>query len=135
MTHNDEVILALKDDINAKKQALKAFVFKAKTNLVLPLNGTKYNLNVVDKFGLLLLTSQLINVKETIAKLEVKDEIEIEGYPIEDWIDDLKGKYLVQKNKIELKKFADMEVRLDKLISSDLKTNLELEDIKKLLGL
>jgi len=135
MTHNDEVILALKEDINGKKQALKAFTFKAKTNLVLPLNGTKYNLNVVDKFGLLLLTSQLINVKETLAKLEIKDDIEIEGYPIEDWIDDLKGKYIVLKNKIELKKFADMEVRLDKLISSDLKTNLELEDIKKLLGL
>jgi len=135
MTHNDEVILALKEDINGKKQALKAFVFKAKTNLVLPLNGTKYNLNVVDKFGLLLLTSQLINVKETLAKLEIKDDIEIEGYPIEDWIDDLKGKYIVLKNKIELKKFADIEARLDKLISSDLKTNLELEDIKKLLGL
>ena len=135
MTHNDEVILALKEDIKAKKQALKGFVFKPKTNLVLPLNGTKYNLNVVDKFGLLLLTSQLINVKETLSKLDIKDDIEIEGYPIEDWIDDLKGKYIVLKNKIELKKFADIEVRLDKLISSDLKTNLELEDIKKLLGL
>jgi len=135
MTHNDEVILALKEDIKNKKDALKEFIFKPKTNLVLPLNGTKYNLNVVDKFSILLLTSQLMNVKETLAKLDIKDDIEIEGFLIDDWIEDLKGKYILLKNKIELKKFADIEARLDKLISSDLKTNLELEDIKKLLGL
>jgi len=135
MTHNDEVILTLKEDIKKKKQGLNDFSFKPKTNLVLSLNGKKHNLNVINKFELLYLTSQLLYVTKTLDFLKIKDDLDIDGYPIEDWIDDLKSKYIVVKNKMELKKLADIETRLDKLISSDLKTNLELEDIKKVLGL
>lgn len=135
MTHNDEVILTLKEDIKKKKEVLKEFKFQPKTNLVLPLNGKKYNLNVIGKFELLYLTSQLLNVVNTLDTLEIKDDIDIENYPIEDWIEDLKGKYIVLKNKMELKKLVEIESRLDNLISSDLKTNLELEDIKKIMGL
>jgi len=135
MTHNDEVILTLKEDVKKKKQVLTDFSFKPKTNLVLTLNGKKHNLNVINKFELIYLTSQLLYVTKTLDFLKIKDDLDIDGYPIEDWIDDLKSKYIVLKNKMELKKLEDIEVRLDKLISSDLKTNLELEDIKKVLGL
>ena len=135
MTHNDEVILTLKEEITGKKKLLKNTGFKPKTNLVLSLNGHKYNLNVLSKFELLYLLSQLTNVIKTLRKIVVEDEIEIDGFPIEDWIDDLHGKYILLKNKIELKKLEDIEARLDKLISSELRTDLELNDIRKLLGL
>jgi hypothetical protein len=134
MTQNDQEILNLKKEIATKKSSIKKDDFKPKTNLMLTINGHNYNLNVLTKFELMYLASQLIAVKDTMFKMGVDDVLEIGGFPIQDWIDDLKGKYANLKYKTEIKNLEDIEKRLHNLISSDLKTSMELTDIKKILN-
>ena len=134
VTSTDQEILNLKAKIANKKSSLKKYDFKPKTNLVLPLNGFRHNLNVITAFELLSLLSTLMNVVETMKKLNVQDTIEIDGFSIEDWVYDLKGKYSNLKYKTELKSLEVLEKRLDSLISTDMKTNMELQDIQNMLG-
>jgi hypothetical protein len=57
------------------------------------------------------------------------------GYPIEDWIHDviMRGKIL-NKKKME-EKFALLNSKLDSLLSEEAKKEIELKEIKAMLGL
>lgn len=61
------------------------------------------------------------------------DKFEISGYDLNDWITDVKARLEVIATKIEENNLKAMEAKLDKLLSEDKKTELELDSIAELL--
>lgn len=71
------------------------------------------------------------NMKEAAKLLDAKFEPTFFGFSFEDCISDLKTRLSKIKLVAEKKKLADLETRLNGLMSSDLKTKLEIEKIQK----
>lgn len=127
---NDTLILALKKELWVKRKALAvATNFKAKTNLMLTLNNVIYNLNTLNKVSLALLASQLVSLQVNMKVLGLEEDLEVSGFTITEWISDLVGKFHLANKKEEEKKLLLLEVRLEKLVSAELKEKIELDDI------
>lgn len=134
MNKNDDRILELKKQIEAKKKAIseKKVRFIPETNCVLNMDGMNINLNVCSDEALVLLLIRLNSYLMSAVDLEMSD-FEISGYSVTDWIKDIKSKLGVsslKKEEIDLKK---MESKLDKLLSDDKKTEIEIDEIANLL--
>lgn len=133
MSKNDERVLQLKQVIDKKKSELKnSKKFTPITNCVLDLEGQKYNLNVI-QFDYL----QLLLVRLNMYLMSAKDlgvSLEISGYNIEEWITDIKCKIEVFEYKKKETELKALEVKLDKMLSDEKKTELELNEIAALLN-
>ena len=134
MNKNDDRILELKEKIEKKKLELsgKNTRFVPITNCILLLSGT-YNLNTFDEISLKTMLVRLHSYKMAADDLGISD-LELSGYSIDDWISDIKNKMEVLNVKNEIANLKRMEAKLDKLLSEDKKTELELNDIAALLG-
>lgn len=133
MSKNDERVLQLKQVIDTKKSELKnSKKFTPITNCVLDLEGQKYNLNVI-QFDYL----QLLLVRLNMYLMSAKDlgvSLEISGYNIEEWITDIKCKIEVFEYKKKETELKALEAKLDKMLSDEKKTELELNEIAALLN-
>ena len=92
------------------------------------------NLNVCSdkelKLHLISLNAYLMSAKD----LGMND-FEISGYSVTSWIKDIKSKLEISELKKQQSDLKAMEQKLDKLLSDDKKTELELDDIAALLKL
>ena len=128
---NDKAILDLKAEIEKKEAQLKSSEsFKPQTNCILQLYGQSYNLHVVDKNTLMFLASVLDNMDKSTQALFPGEELIINGYPLQAWIIDVVQKYHVLNRKEEQKRLDTLKKRLLNILSTEKKTELELEDIK-----
>lgn len=133
MSKNDERVLQLKEIIDKKKLELKgAKKFTPLTNCVLDLEGQKYNINVLQLNDLQLLLVRL-NMYLISAK-DLKINLEISGYDIAEWIVDIKCKIEIFEYKKKEAELKTLEVKLDKMLSDEKKTELELDEIAALLN-
>lgn len=134
MSKNDDRILELKKQIEAKKKTIaeKKIRFTPETNCVLYIDGVIFNLNVCSDSDLLLLLVQLHSYQMAALDLGI-DHLEISGYSVTAWVDDIKSKLDVLTAKKEEADLKQMESKLDKLLSEDKKTELELDEIAALL--
>ena len=93
-TKNDNLIMQLKEKVELKRKELSSFSTPAyKTRLVIDMDGQKININVLDENGL-----KLLLVKLNMYRLSMKDlgiAVEISGYDVTDWIDDIKANMLL----------------------------------------
>ena len=95
-TKNDKVILDLKKEIQKKKSLLaKETKFTPITNCSLELDGSRFNLHVVNKETLLLLIAKLTSLKTAISITMPEEKLMISGYDVEDWLTDLTSKFKV----------------------------------------
>lgn len=134
MSKNDTRILELKKQIEAKKKDLseRKVRFSPETNCILDLDGTKYNLNVAADDVLMFLLLKLNLYVMSANNLEMPLPT-ISGYSVDLWISDIKNKLSVsglRREEVDLKK---MESKLDKLLSEEKKTELEIDEIASLL--
>jgi len=131
--NNDAKILKLKEQINDKRLKLdKIKRFSPITNCSIELEGIRQNLNVLGKDQLTLLLIKLNIYRLSVLDLKITDYM-ISGYSVEDWITDVKGKLEVLTKTEEERKLKLMEERLTQLLSEEKKTELELDEIEKLL--
>lgn len=132
-TKNDERVLQLKQVIDKKKTELKVSKkFTPLTNCVLDLEGQKYNLNVLQFDDL-----QLLLVRMNMYLMSAKDlkiNLEISGYNIAEWIADIKCKIEIFEYKKKEAELRTLETKLDKMLSDEKKTELELDEIAALLN-
>lgn len=133
MNKNDERILKLKKEIEKKKEEIekKDVRFIPKTNCILTLDGESYNLHVcpIEKLNFLW-------VKLNMYLMSAKDlslDFSVSGFPVSDWINDIKNRLNILEVKSEKENLRKMEEKLDKLLSSDKRTELELDRIEDLL--
>ena len=134
MNKNDDRILELKKQVEDKKKELtnKKTRFVPVTNCILEMDGMTLNLNVLSENALILLWIRLNAYRMSAADLGL-DKFEISGYDLEDWITDVKARLEVIATKREENNLKAMETKLDKLLSEDKKTELELDSIAELL--
>lgn len=133
MSKNDDRILELKEKIEKKKLELsdKNTRFVPVTNCIIKLDAETNNLHACDADKLALLLVKLSLYKKEADNLGIK--LMISGYVIDDWITDIKNKIDVMTTKSEMNNLKAMEAKLDKLLSEDKKTELEIDDIAALL--
>ena len=138
---NDERILELKKQIEAKKEKLgKSKRFSPITNCFIDLDGQRYNINVLQKEDLKLLLVKLNSYfvsmyfynKEEENDLKI-DSLTISGYGISDWMSDVENKLNMLSRKDEERKLKAMEDKLTQLLSEDKQTELQIDEIAKLL--
>lgn len=129
---NDAKILELKGQIKEKKNELstKKTKFSPETNCVLTFNQQTYNLNVLTSEELLNLMISLNVLVLSARDLNVIMP-KLGGYFISEWITDIKNKLEVIQYKTEEDKLRKLEIQLDKLLSDDKRTELEIEEIMK----
>lgn len=134
MSKNDDRILELKKQIEAKKKIIseKKVRFIPETNCVLNMDEMTINLNVCSDDALVLLLIRLNSYLMSAVDLEMSD-FEISGYSVTDWIKDIKSKLEVSSLKKEETDLKKMESKLDKLLSDDKKTEIEIDEIANLL--
>lgn len=135
MSKNDDRILELKKQVENKKKeiAKKNVKFVPETNLVIEINGIKTNINVLNKKDLESLLVILNMYRMSAVNLEMKD-FEISGYKVDQWMNDVKAKINMKTLKNEEAELKRLEEKLDKLLSEDKKTELELDSIAALLN-
>ena len=131
---NDKKIMELKKQISEKKVKLEGINrFVPITNCSIELDGQRYNINTLQKEQIISLMVRLNLYRMSAKDLELTDEFNISGYKPEEWITDLKAKLDILSKKDEERKLKVMEDKLDKLLSDEKKTELELDDIEAML--
>ena len=134
MSKNDDRILELKKQIEIKKKAIadKKIKFSPETNCIINLDGVTSNLNVCGREELSFLLIKLNSYLMSAENLGISN-FEISGYGATLWIEDIKNKLKVLNLKKEEADLKRMENKLDKLLSDDKKTELEIDEIAELL--
>lgn len=132
-TKNDERVLKLKQVIDKKKLELKgAKKFMPLTNCVLDLEGQKYNLNVLQFNDLQMLLVRLNMYLMSANSFGIS--LDISGYNIAEWITDIKCKIEIFEYKQKESEMKVLEAKLDKMLSDEKKTELELDEIAAMLN-
>ena len=131
-TKNDNVILKLKDEVKKQKEAIKKIKpFVPVTNCSLELYGTRFNLHTLNKETIVTIMVRLNAYKMSAEDLGLSKEFKISGFSADEWISDLKTKYLLIGKKEEEEKLKKLETKLHNLLSNDKKVELEIDDISK----
>ena len=104
--------------------------FSPETNCIFNFNQQTYNLNVLTGDELLNLMISLNTLVLSAKDLNVIIP-KLSGYFINEWISDIKNKLEVIQYKSEEEKLRKLESQLDRLLSDDKRTELEIEEIMK----
>ena len=130
-TINDNRIMDLIATIEKKEQSLKRPIVNIKTNCNIEIDGKRHNLHILDEDMLTYLLVKLNTYVMSAKDLSISiDAIKINGFKLQDWIDDIKTKLELCAFKKEEKKLSDMKEQLHVLLSEDKRTELALDSIE-----
>lgn len=130
---NDIKILQLRKKIEDKQKALfKIDKFVPSTTCILKIDGETKNLHVMNRSELQYYYVKLKSYKK-VADEDFVGDFEMCGFPISNWIDDISNKLAIMDQKNTEKQLIDMNNKLNKLLSEEKRTELELEEIDNLL--
>ena len=134
MNNNDQKILALKEAIAEKKKNIgKGRRFTPLTSCIIELDGVKSNIQVLKRNELILLFVKLDGYAKSAVEHGYIEGFEINGFHIDSWISDICSRLELIKYKEEESKLKIMEAALDKLLSNEKKTELEISAIEEML--
>ena len=134
MRENDKSILELKASVKSKRDSVGIKpTFSPKTKCMFIFNGVNYNINVLKQSELELLHVQLSNLIKSAE--EFNYDLYIDNCLVTDLMDDVVSKLNVIKYNNNIKKFEQIENKLDSLMSEDIKTELLLKEIAESLKL
>ena len=131
MSKNDERVLQLKKLIETKKAELFIQKFVPITNCVLDMEDKKYNLNVLQEKELEFLMVKLNAYAMSADNLKI--DLVISGYGVNEWLTDISRKLAIITDKKKRDELKALEAKLDKMLSDEKKTELELDEIATLL--
>ena len=136
-TKNDERIIELKKQIEEKKKELgKQPRFSPVTTCLFNRAGERVNIHTLTSVKDINSMLVFFNIYVMSAKDLGIDcsEVRIDGFSVTDWIEDLKSKRAVVEYTEKKEQLTLLERKLDKLLSDDKKTELEIDAIADLLG-
>ena len=134
---NDERILELKKQIEEKKNELgKQPRFTPVTTCLFDREGCRVNIHTLTSVKDINAMLVFFNTYVMSAKdLDIDcAEVELDGFSVLDWMEDLKSKKAVVEYSAKKEQLTALEKKLDKLLSDDKKTELEIEAIADLIG-
>jgi hypothetical protein len=97
------------------------------------MDGMMVNIHTMSKETILIAIGTLQAKVDGLSKIFPDESLVLGQYKAEEWIQDLKQKYLTLNVLEEKNKLSSLEKRLNELLSSDTKVGLELEDIENYL--
>lgn len=137
MLDNDAKILELKKRIVSERESIKEIKkrFQPITNCSLFFERHTYNIHACSKKTLIYLLISLNALRLSIEDLGdyIPEDFTLSGYSVEDWVVDIKSKIQDLNIKERENNLKKMENKLTNLLSEAKKTELEIEEIEKLL--
>lgn len=133
---NDERILELKKQIEEKKSELgEQPRFSPITTCLFNRNGSRINIHTLTSIKDINALLVFFNTYVMSAKdLDIDcAEVELDGFSVLDWMEDLKSKRAVVEYSVKKEQLTTLEKKLDKLLSDDKKTELEIDAIASLI--
>lgn len=133
MTKNDERIMNLRKQIEAKEKELKGSrPFQPVTNCSLSMFGQRWNLHTIglEQAEYILV---LLNTFHMSAEDLGLSAVRIEGYTIDEWMQDVNNKMADVVTKQERAKLSNMYTKLETLLSAEKQTELAIDEIEGLL--
>ena len=141
MSKNDVAIKELLQKVEEQKAGLgKKEKVSWLTNCVFKKDGANwFNINTITDFSILasalgFLISQEECFQKACKRLGVTGEFKWDGYTLSDWEEDFKTRVRVVQWDNKNKVLENTKKKLGTLVSEEVKTEMELEDIKKILG-
>jgi len=139
---NDALVEQLLKKVEEKKAQIKKIKNPSfKTNLSLPIDGTAIRINLNAAAAPELLFKILVDLETRIEKSEgvaKKYDLVFDnawyGYTLEDWRDDVVLKIKQSQAQCQVNELREVEKKLNSLMSEDKRTNMELENLSKLLS-
>ena len=134
-TKNDEMILQLKKKVEEQKAELAKLprTLQAETSTVLRQDVDNLNLRVMSVEQLKLLKVKLHTYAMAAADLEIGiDEFTISGFSIDKWMHDIDMQISVLTRAEKEKKLKETEATLNRMLSDDKRTELELQELVKM---
>jgi len=139
----DALIDQLLAKVAEKKQQIEKIknpVFK--TNLSFPMwmfgNTSRINLNVAEIEILVSLVQYLDTIIGDTTRLESQYDISFPkhwyGFPLEDWLSDVVLKIKQKQSQTQVTELRTIEAQLKELISEDKKKDIQLNNLRNLLG-
>lgn len=130
---NDERILKLKMQIENKKNSLSSVArFSPITNCSIELDGERFNIQTLDQNMLITLLIKLNSYMVAAKEIGYENHC-YSGYPLQDWIEDVKSRLDIFSYREEQTKLKKMEDKLSKMLSDEKKTQLEIDEIEDML--
>ena len=136
MSKNDDKILTLKKQIEEKKNVLgKQPKFLPVTTCVVTYNNSKINIHTLTSIKDIETMMIYFNMYIMSAKdLQIDyNNICFDGFSVLDWIEDLKSKKRMLEYNEKKQQLNTLEKKLDKLLSDEKKTELEIDAIASLI--
>ena len=133
-TKNDEMILQLKKKVEEQKAELTKLprTLQSETSTVFRTDAENLNLRVMSVEQLKLLKVKLHTYEMAATDLKIGiDEVIISGFSIDKWMHDIDMQISVLTRAEKEKKLKETENTLNKLLSDDKRTELELEALAK----
>ena len=134
---NDETILLLKKKVELQREELAKLPrsLQSETSTVFtPPDVDKKSIRVMNVEQLKLLKVQLHMYEMAASDLDIDlDEFTISGFTIDKWMHDIDTQISVLTRAEKEKKLKETENTLNKLLSDDKRTELELEALAKML--
>lgn len=137
MSKNDDRILTLKKQIDEKKKELgKQPRFSPVTTCMFTYNGNRVNIHTltsVKDINAMLVYFNIYAMSAENLGINCED-VCFDGFSVSDWMEDLNAKKAVVEYTAQKAQLSALEKKLDKLLSDDKKTELEIDAIADLLG-
>lgn len=134
---NDQKIINLQEKVKEEKSMLeKSKRFSPITNCTLNFESETFNLNTLSYDSLKILAirinSYLLSSRD-LCRIDYQryKEVFISGFKLEDWIEDIQAKMDCLSVSLRKKKLNELEKKLKTLLSEDVKTKLEIDNIEK----
>lgn len=131
--NNDKRIKELKEKIQNQLNNLPKITMDFNTNLVLDFRGKQYNLNMASMNTLQEVLINLYLYQTAIDALNIQ-EFSLNGFIVEDWIQDINKLIDIKNTKNRRKELTDAITKLDSLLSDVAKTADFLDDVENLLN-
>lgn len=135
-TKNDEMILQLKKKVGEQKAELAKLprTLQSETSTVFRQDAENLNLRVMSVEQLKLLKVKLHTYVMAATDLEIGiDEFTISGFSIDKWMHDIDMQISVLTRAEKEKKLKETEAALNRMLSDDKRTELELQELAKML--
>lgn len=136
-TKNDEMILQLKKKVEEQKAELAKLprTLQSETSTVFRTDAENLNLRVMSVEQLKLLKVKLHAYVMSAIDLEIGiDEVIVSGFSIDKWMHDIDMQISVLTRVEKEKKLKETEATLNRMLSDDKRTELELQELAKMLG-
>ena len=135
MKENDNKILKLKEEIAKKNKLLSGSKkFTPLTNCNLILGANRINLHTLaTKESVIEVMVVLNGMRLSAEDMGLLNQYKVSGYLLTDWLEDLTSKLNMINRKDEEAKLKALEDKLTRLLSLDKQTELEIDEIEKML--